>query len=148
MTRKAVEVYTDGSCLGNPGPGGWAFLALRNGREVTGRSGSQAETTNNRMELQAVREALLWVRPSDDVIVRSDSLYVVGLFTRGDVARANLDMVGAIRRLMVGRQGEVWFEHVHGHNGQVFNERVDRAAHQQATLLKERSVEEDDRPNG
>mgnify|MGYP001587785069 CR=1 FL=1 len=148
MTRKAVEVYTDGSCLGNPGPGGWAFLALRNGREVTGRSGSQEETTNNQMELWAVQEALRWVRPEDDVIVYSDSLYVINLFIRRDVACANLDLVNAIRRLLVGRQGEVWFEHVPAHKGQVFNERVDRAARQQAVLAKERSVKEDARPNG
>ena len=143
MARKVVEIYTDGSCLGNPGPGGWAFLALRNGREVALKSGVEEETTNNRMELRAVQEALCWVHPADNVMLYSDSLYVVNLFSRGAMAHVNVDLVSAIRRLMIGRQGEVWFEHVTAHNGHVFNERVDKEARRQAALVKERSVEED-----
>jgi len=52
-----VQVWTDGGCLGNPGPGGWAFIAILPGETVE-RSGFDRETTNNRMELTAVREAL------------------------------------------------------------------------------------------
>ena len=52
-------VYTDGSCLGNPGPGGWAFIAIKNNKKLT-VSGGERFTTNNKMELQAVIEALIF----------------------------------------------------------------------------------------
>lgn len=79
--RPLIEAFTDGGCLGNPGPGGWAFhLTLRPGR-VLEDSGAAAATTNNRMELTAVIEALHAVRdlPEADaaeVVVVTDSTYV------------------------------------------------------------------------
>jgi len=56
-----IQIYTDGGCIGNPGPGGWAFVAIENGGEEA-RKGAVRETTNNRMELTAVIEALEYVR--------------------------------------------------------------------------------------
>ena len=70
-----VEIYTDGACKGNPGPGGWGALLRYNGREKT-LCGGAAETTNNRMELQAVISALSALNKSCKIILTTDSQYV------------------------------------------------------------------------
>ena len=75
-----IEVYTDGGCSGNPGPGGWAFIVSK-GHEVVRCSGGEDYTTNNKMELQAVIEALLFLRNQHrerkySVVIHTDSQYV------------------------------------------------------------------------
>jgi ribonuclease HI len=73
-----IEIYTDGGCSPNPGPGGWAFVMRRESGTVE-RSGGEANTTNNRMELKAVTEALLEaerVAPGAAVELKTDSQYV------------------------------------------------------------------------
>ena len=70
-----VELFTDGACRGNPGPGGWGVLIRREGVESS-LSGGVALTTNNRMELMAVIEGLLCVKESTRVVVTTDSQYV------------------------------------------------------------------------
>lgn len=74
-------VFTDGSCSGNPGPGGWGAVRVEDGRVLAERHGSDAETTNNRMELTAIAEGLLLVRPAEAVDVYSDSRLVVQTLT-------------------------------------------------------------------
>ena len=76
-----VDLYPDGSCLGNPGPGAWAFILTRNG-EKYGLSGFEAATTNNRMELIAAIEALKYVHPGESVRLFSDSRYLIDGVTR------------------------------------------------------------------
>ena len=77
MTEKPfVEIYTDGSCSGNPGPGGYAAILCYRGKEKI-ITGSEQHTTNNRMELTAVIEALKCLKKPCKVIVRTDSQYVV-----------------------------------------------------------------------
>ena len=73
-----VVLYTDGACSGNPGPGGWAFVMrhLPTGKEIE-RSGGERETTNNRMELQAVVEGLAALKRRTTVRIVSDSAYVL-----------------------------------------------------------------------
>jgi ribonuclease HI len=70
-----VEIWTDGACKGNPGPGGWGAL-LRSGTTERELFGGARNTTNNRMELMAVIEALTALKRSCDVIVHTDSQYV------------------------------------------------------------------------
>ena len=70
-----VDIYTDGACRGNPGPGGWAALLCAGGREKQ-ISGAQVQTTNNRMELQAVIAALQSLKRPVDVRLYTDSQYV------------------------------------------------------------------------
>jgi ribonuclease HI len=70
-----VDIYTDGACRGNPGPGGWAAVLSSGGREKE-ISGAQIQTTNNRMELQAVIEALQALKRPVDVRLYTDSQYV------------------------------------------------------------------------
>ncbi|MDX2308945.1 MAG: ribonuclease HI [Hyphomicrobium sp.] len=72
---KIIEVYTDGACSGNPGPGGWGAI-LRWGEHEKELSGGEAETTNNRMELRAVIEALTAIKGSQSVAIYTDSVYV------------------------------------------------------------------------
>ena len=73
---KTVEIYTDGACRGNPGPGGWGVLLISGGRRKT-LHGGEAETTNNRMELTAAIEALNALRGAQTVILYTDSKYVM-----------------------------------------------------------------------
>ena len=75
MTEGAVEIYADGACKGNPGPGGWGVLLRMGGRE-TEMYGGEAQTTNNRMELTAVIEGLLSLAQRSQVRVYTDSQYV------------------------------------------------------------------------
>ena len=79
---KKVEIYTDGACSGNPGPGGWGAVLVYGGHEKE-LCGGEAETTNNRMELTAVIEALSALREPCEVTLTSDSKYVVDALTLG-----------------------------------------------------------------
>ena len=79
---KTVTIYTDGACSGNPGPGGWCAILEYNGIEKT-LSGGEAQTTNNRMELTAVIQALLALREPCVVELYSDSKYVIDALEKG-----------------------------------------------------------------
>ena len=79
---KAVTIYTDGACSGNPGPGGWAAI-LRYGEAEKVLSGGERNTTNNRMELTAVIRALEALKEPCDVALYSDSKYVVEAMSQG-----------------------------------------------------------------
>ena len=79
---KTVEIYTDGACSGNPGPGGWGAILRYNGVEKE-LSGGEAQTTNNRMELTGVIMALLALKESCVVELYSDSKYVIDALEKG-----------------------------------------------------------------
>ena len=70
-----IEVYTDGSCLGNPGAGGWAFLIIR-GDKLISKSGSEINSTNNRMELTAAIKALEYLKDDNILKINTDSNYL------------------------------------------------------------------------
>jgi ribonuclease HI len=78
--KKKVEIYTDGACSGNPGPGGWAAVLFYAGHEQV-LSGGEALTTNNRMELRATIEGLKQLKMPCDVTLYTDSKYVLQGFT-------------------------------------------------------------------
>lgn len=131
-----IEVYTDGACSGNPGPGGWAW-AVAPGGELHG-SGGAAHTTNQRMEVQAVLEALQSV-PGELTIV-SDSTYVVNCFRDRWYVKwqrngwknskkepvANVDLWQPLIALVEERRPQ--FRWVKGHSGDRMNDLVDRLA--------------------
>ena len=77
-----ITIYTDGACSGNPGAGGWAAILTCNGASKQ-ISGGENNTTNNRMELQAVIEALKIIKKPSNVTLYSDSAYVVNAFSQG-----------------------------------------------------------------
>jgi ribonuclease HI len=135
---KRVDVFTDGACKGNPGPGGWGVL-LRMGPHEKEMSGGEVMTTNNRMEMTAVLKALNALIEPCEVTIHTDSRYVIDGMTkwiagwkkRGwvnaskqPVKNADLwhDLIAAVARHKVSWQ---W---VKGHDGHVENERVDRLA--------------------
>jgi ribonuclease HI len=146
--RPAVELYTDGACLGNPGPGGWAYI-LRHpatGKE-TQVSGGERETTNNRMELTAVINALLALSRPSRVRLISDSEYVLKGLTEwmaGWKKRGwrksnkkpvlNADLWRRLDELM--QQHTLDIEWVRGHTGHAENERCDELASAEAEAQK------------
>ena len=70
-----IEIYTDGACSGNPGPGGWGFVII-DGEDIKSYSGSEDSTTNNRMELTAAIKAIELVNENQAIILHTDSTYV------------------------------------------------------------------------
>ena len=72
---KKIYIYTDGACRGNPGPGGWGALIIEDGKEIE-ISGGQKKSTNNKMELTAVIEALKTIKKKSSLVITTDSEYV------------------------------------------------------------------------
>jgi ribonuclease HI len=138
MTEKIVEIYADGACKGNPGPGGWGVLLRAGGREKE-MCGGEAQTTNNRMELTAVIEGLLSLEQRSKVRVYTDSQYVQkgisewihswkrrGWRTADKKPVKNADLWRKLDEIARGHQvGWFW---VKGHAGHPENERADTLA--------------------
>ncbi|OOZ16373.1 ribonuclease HI [Solemya velum gill symbiont] len=133
-----VEIFTDGACKGNPGPGGWGAL-LRYGSEEKELYGGEAETTNNRMELTAVIRALEVLKRKVSVAVTTDSVYVRdgitkwihnwkrnGWKTAQKKAVKNADLWKELDEL--AQQYEIEWHWVKGHAGHPENERADELA--------------------
>lgn len=136
---KQVQIYTDGACAGNPGPGGWAALLVyidghQQRREKT-ITGYDYRTTNNRMELSAAIRGLNSLREPCAVTLYSDSTYVVGVGMGSYRAVRNQDLVTGLRAA-VQRHCSVEFHHIPAHRGHVENERVDTLARTQAEHAK------------
>ena len=133
-----VEIFTDGACRGNPGPGGWAAL-LRIGAHEKLLNGAEAETTNNRMELMAAIQGLAALKRPSRVVLTTDSQYVRqgitqwingwkrnGWRTAAKKPVKNQDLWQALDEAL--SQHDVEWLWVKGHSGHVENERVDQAA--------------------
>ena len=144
---KKVQIYTDGACSGNPGKGGWGAVLVYNGNEKE-ISGAEYNTTNNRMELTAVIEALKALKEPCDVSVTTDSKYVCDAINqrwvyswkkngwkRGKNKPAlNPDLWQALLDELDRHKVEfIW---VKGHNGHPYNERCDALAVGEYTRLK------------
>jgi ribonuclease HI len=124
-----ILVYADGSCEGNPGPGGWGVVII-GAREPREFSGSDPQTTNNRMELTAAIEGLRRLKPGAQVTLRSDSQYLVNTMNRGWRRGKNHDLWKALDAEVARRT--VRFEWVQGHAGDPLNETADRLAREAA----------------
>ena len=136
--KPEVEIFTDGACSGNPGPGGWGAI-LRSGGHEREISGGERETTNNRMELTAAIEALKALKKPSNVVVHTDSRYLMdgatkwlarwktnGWKTADKKPVKNDDLW---RTLEGGAAGhEIHWRWVRGHNDHTENERADRLA--------------------
>jgi ribonuclease HI len=134
-----IVVYTDGGCVGNPGPGGYGVVILAGDRRIELAQGYR-RTTNNRMELMACIAALATLKAPADVVLHSDSLYVVNGISKGWARRwrangwmrtkseeaENTDLWAKLLELCDERR--VRFVWVHGHAGNRENERCDRLA--------------------
>jgi ribonuclease HI len=146
---KQVRLFADGSCHGNPGPGGWAALLEYEGRQRE-LSGAEAATTNNRMELRAVIEGLSALREPCEVQVWTDSRYVVdgmstwlaswkrrGWRTADKKPVKNEDLWRSLDE--AATRHRVTWHWVRGHDGHPENERVDRLANAAIATLAGRS---------
>lgn len=138
-----ADLYTDGSCIGNPGPGGWAFLARMptlSGKIIVEHreQGGEPETTNNRMELLAVIQGLKFLRENqpyaEEITVYSDSSWVVKTMTDNWKRKKNLDLWAELMPLLMGKK--IKWQWVRGHSGHKENEDCDRRAQKEA--LKQR----------
>ena len=119
-------VYADGSCLGNPGPGGWGVVVRDPDGNVTELNGHDDSTTNNRMELMGAIEGLRATERGADVVLRSDSQYVVKSMTLNWKRNANQDLWALLDAETKSRR--VRFEWVRGHGVDPINNRADELA--------------------
>ncbi|MEK9777099.1 MAG: ribonuclease HI [Quisquiliibacterium sp.] len=144
--QELVEIYTDGACKGNPGPGGWGALLRWRGHEKE-IFGGQAETTNNRMELTAVIQALRSLRRASVVVVHTDSQYVQkgvsewltrwkarGWKTADRKPVKNEDLWRELDALV--SQHQIEWRWVRGHAGHPENERADGLANRGVDLAR------------
>ncbi|MBQ2765360.1 MAG: ribonuclease HI [Clostridia bacterium] len=144
---KHVDIYTDGACKCNPGPGGWGAVIVYNGIEKE-LSGGESQTTNNRMELMAAISALEALKEPCDVTLTSDSKYMVDSIELGWVygwkkrgwkkadksPALNPDLWERLLRLLeIHTVKLVW---VKGHAGHPYNERCDQLACAEAELYR------------
>jgi ribonuclease HI len=126
LNSREYLVYADGSCLGNPGPGGWGVVVRDPDRVVTELNGHEDATTNNRMELLGAIEGLRATERGADVILRSDSQYVVKSMTLNWKRNANQDLWALLDAETKSRR--VRFEWVRGHGVDPINNRADELA--------------------
>lgn len=146
MQNNSIEIYTDGSSLGNPGPGGWGVVVIGN-EELRVKNeefgGYEKDTTNNRMELQGAIEALKYVKENNlnTVVVHTDSSYVLGGITswvfnwekngwrKADKKEVlNQDLWKELLSLQRELAENISWEKVKGHSGHVHNDRADEIA--------------------
>ena len=135
-----LRIYTDGACLGNPGPGGWGAVILDADQKRV-LHGNEPQTTNNRMEIYAVIRGLQDVPKNLPVTIYSDSTYVINTMTKGWKRNKNNDLWDILDSEVNERM--VSWKWVKGHAGDPLNEEADRLAHGEATgtLAKGKSME-------
>jgi len=147
-----VDIYTDGACKGNPGPGGWGALLRHQGEQGVSEKelcGGEAGTTNNRMELLAVIRAFEALKRPCKVVVHTDSVYVQkgisewihswkkrGWKTASNAPVKNVDLWQELDRTIVGHQIE--WRWVKGHAGHPENERADALANKGVEMARGR----------
>ena len=149
-----LEIYTDGSCLGNPGPGGWGVL-IKKPLQPIELCGHDKMTTNNKMELTAALEALKWVQSQDEnfvhVTIFTDSTYLRDGITKwihgwklNNWRNAKKDPVKnkelweSIDKL--SQDLNITWQWIKAHQGHLENEHVDKLAYRQALSARERTL--------
>jgi len=138
MHSDHIDIYTDGACSGNPGPGGWGAVLRWRDRELEIQGGAR-HTTNNRMEMQAVIEALARLRQHKPIHIHTDSRYVMQGVTEwmpnwkrkqwrtaANKPVKNADLWQLLDQALAQR--EVHWHWIKGHSGHTDNERADRLA--------------------
>ena len=131
-----IKVFTDGSCIGNPGFGGWAVCILENEKEYY-YCGGDPKTTNNKMELKAIIEGLSCIKENSRCIIYSDSMLTINCATSKWKKKSNLDLWDEYEK--VSKNKNILFEWVASHTGNYYNEKVDKLAKIEARkfLIKE-----------
>ncbi len=145
--KKEIEIYTDGACSGNPGPGGWAAV-LMYGDKKKEISGGEPQTTNQRMEMKAAVEALKVLKYPCEVSLYSDSAYLVNAFNQGWLDRWQINGWRTSQKkpvenkdlweelLKFADKHKVKFVKVKGHADNVYNNRCDELARAEITKMR------------
>lgn len=144
VDKKNIKIYTDGSSLGNPGPGGWGVVITENDKIVKELGGYDKDTTNNRMELKATIEALKYSEKNykkDRVTIFADSNYVLlgitewvynweknGWRTANKKPVLNKDLWQELIALNAKQKDKINWQKVKGHSGHVYNDKADEIA--------------------
>jgi ribonuclease HI len=152
MNKKNIQIYTDGSSLGNPGPGGWGVVIIQGEKIIKEIGGHDKDTTNNRMELTAAIEALKYINNNhkkDDVTIFADSTYVLsgitlwvhnweknGWRTANKKQVLNQDLWKELIELTRNYGNKINWQKVKGHSGHIHNDRADEIATSKALLQK------------
>ncbi|MBQ7699008.1 MAG: ribonuclease HI [Clostridia bacterium] len=146
-----VEIYTDGSCLSNPGPGGWAAILVCRGKEKL-VSGGEADTTNNRMELLGAISALELLKRPCEVTFCSDSKYVIDGLSQGwakqwrtcgwrkSDGKPALNVELWSRLLDAVEPHKITYTWIKGHAGHPYNERCDALARSEAEKYQKEDI--------
>ena len=140
-----ITIYTDGSCLGNPGPGGWSAIIMHKGGEQI-LNGGEPETTNNRMEMAAIVNALKWLNQNvsnknTTIELFSDSSLLINSITKGWKRKANLDIWGKFdeqKGSLYNKGLFVNWNWVKGHHTNKYNARADELAVKES--MKQRKI--------
>lgn len=140
-----IDAYTDGSCLGNPGVGGYAAIMLANGLKKVCKGHESSQTTNNRMELRAVINVLKWCnrvqKESCKIVFYTDSQYLVNCSkdtwsALTSASRANNDLWVELIHESIDGKHEISFVKVKGHDGLKLNEEADKLARSEAVKAR------------
>ena len=143
MSRRKIAIYTDGSCKGNPGPGGWAALFLEPdaGKPFHISKGNEPHTTNNRMEMIAMIEALDYIHDQKlqtaEINLYSDSNLIIQTLNQGWKRKANLDLWEELDEL--NEEINVNYFCVKGHSKNKWNDECDKIAQQQALIASRKN---------
>jgi ribonuclease HI len=136
-----IKIYTDGSCLKNPnGPGGWAVVMIDIDNYEWYLSEGEDKTTNNRMELKAVIEGLKLINDDEECIIYSDSKLTINCAEGKWNRKANLDLWKEYD--IVSKKKKINYQWVKAHNGDYYNEIVDKMAFNEAKKLKIKTEED------
>ena len=147
-----IEIYTDGSSLGNPGPGGWGVVVVEKEKVIHEQGGYEKNTTHTRMELMAVIETLKYIikhHTKSNVTIFADSNYVLsgiqswiynweknGWRTANKKQVLNKDLWQELISLIRNYRGKISWQKVKGHSGHIWNDKADEIATQKAELQK------------
>ena len=140
-----IEVYTDGSCLGNPGAGGWSFLILNDGKLIS-KSGSVKNSTNNRMELTAAIKALEYLKDENSLRINTDSNYLknginewIFKWKKNNWLNSKKEPVKNktlwIELDLLTKNKDIYWNWVKAHNDDKFNNMVDSLAREAAKII-------------
>lgn len=123
-----IKIYVDGAYSSSRNQGGWAFVVLQDGIKIHSAFFPEKNTTNNRMEIQAAIEAIIWSKDNNLLTIEifSDSMYVVGTMTLNWKRKLNVDLWEQLDKIIEGM--DITWTHVKGHSGDKYNELCDALA--------------------
>ncbi|MDX9971282.1 MAG: ribonuclease H [Candidatus Gracilibacteria bacterium] len=137
MNENTLTIYTDGSCLGNPGPGGYGVIIIDNGKFIK-LSGGEPDTTNNRMEMTAIIKALSYIDENGmgdrEIEIFSDSDLLISTITKGWKKKANKDLWAEIEKLSAWKN--IKWAWIKAHHIDKYNIMADRLANSSAQKIK------------